>query len=161
MKITEIIFTSFMIKKICLLSSLNTSDLTNHINNVKNNFNFNWSFPISITSPVLHTQHTLAILTRTNKQNLETLQKETLGSPRQNKLAIFKMSLILHSIKISNLRWFQASAAQQTRSVLVWYVTQGTGGNSLLTYEDNILVPSLTAARILQDGNDKLFQHTV
>jgi hypothetical protein len=41
MKITEIIFTSFMIKKICLLSSLNTSDLTNHINNVKNNFNFN------------------------------------------------------------------------------------------------------------------------
>jgi hypothetical protein len=89
MKITEIILTSFMIKKISLLSSLKTKDFASHINinSTKHNFNFNGSFPIIITSPVLHTHHTLAVLNRTNKQNLETLQKETLfqkpGSPRQ------------------------------------------------------------------------------
>ena len=41
MKITEIIFTSFIIKKVCFLSSFKTNDLANHINiNIFNSIQF-------------------------------------------------------------------------------------------------------------------------
>jgi len=131
MKITEIVFTSFIIKKICLLSSLKTNDLDNHINintTMKHNFNFNWSFPNSITSPVLHTHHILAILNRTNKQNLETFKQYSFrnwGAPDRKVLAFFKDKLNSSQHFEIQTWWFQASAMKEMRSVLFWYVTQG------------------------------------
>jgi len=165
-KVNEnIIFTSFIIKKICLLSSVKTNDLANHINintTMEHNFNFKWSFPNSNTSIFLHTHHVL-VLNRTNKQNLETFNQYSFrnwGAPDRNVLAFFKDKLNSSQRFEIQTWWFQASVMKEMRSVLFWYVTQCT---VVIPYQRfRATYPShLQGARILQDGTDRLFRKIV
>ena len=127
-KITEIIFTSFSIKKICLLSSTNTNDLANHkkINTMKHNFN--WSFPIGITASVPILTIYLLFLTRQTSKTWKPSRSNTLSETEEHRtemyLHFFKMSWILHNIKRSKLGDFRV-VTKEMRSGLFWYVTQG------------------------------------
>ena len=129
MKITEIIFTSFIIKKICLLNSLKTNDLAKHINI---NTTISISSQVFLSVPLhqfsIFTIYLLFLTSQTSKTwkpSSNTLS-ETGGAPDRNVVASFKDKLnSSQHFKIQNW-WFQASVVKEMRSVLFWYVTQGT-----------------------------------
>lgn len=165
MKIVEIIFTSFIINKICLLSSLKTNDLAHHINintTMKHKFNSNWSFPNSNTHHFSILTIYLLFLTGQHKQNLETFKQYSFrnwGAPNRNVLAFFKDKLNSSQHFEIQTRWFQASA-KEMRSVLLWYVREGIVAIPYRRIRTTYL-SHLQGARILQHGTNRLFQKTV